>query len=101
MSTLGSFVPKSPSLTDVELRDRGMIGCDFLLEKHDQGEKQSFVSHPFNIKQDRQIGRCLPLPPKKVELGASATHFTTPKGILVHKRTCVGKEREGEGLVVC
>ena len=54
--------------------DQGMIGCDFLNPEYEAKDVVTWTeSRPFHVKMDMRIGRELPLPPKKVEIGASTT----------------------------
>ena len=80
--TPSSNVPVTISLQEqCDDQDQGAIGCDFLRKEHEV-EKVCcwFDSQPFDIKRDLRIGRLLPLPPKKVELGASTTLSNIPEG---------------------
>ena len=54
--------------------DQGIIGCDFLNPEYEAKDVVTWTeSRPFHVKMDVRIGRELPLPPKKTEIGASTT----------------------------
>ena len=80
IATPSSNVPVTISLqAQCDDQDQGMIGCDFLRREREVENVCWFDSRPFDIKSDQRIGRLLPLPPKKVELGATTTLASNSK----------------------